>query len=440
MRSLLPLYSLQLGDARETLRRQLHSQRLVAVTMALSGSTNIIIVSAVFTALAVVFALLRFRARDKQHAPLLADDYLIAVAALTIIGVLCRVYGECCSRSVPPPEKIPKDGSLTIATEIAAVQGHLGDHIPLDSNSVPQYDPESLLSLNKGSTRYGMRILALFYELSVANEYWLGQTVYASELLGYFPLTLTKISILLFYRRIFRGQKFSAITIALMVLSGAWGVSFFFATLFNCFPISYAWTSPNGTPEFEAHCYDPNPMFYGSAVSNMIVDIFILLIPAPNVWKLNIPRKRKIAVLGIFLLGAFVVGITAIRVSVFVNTGSKIGTDYDITYNLGGVIYWSQLEIAIAIICGCLPTLHVILVDSTIRRLFKSATSKVSLLISGQRSDTSEEPGLSGPSRLLRDEKSASSIPRDLETCEEVRLESFELSELRPDTTTRSRV
>ncbi|KAI1818235.1 hypothetical protein GGS20DRAFT_581654 [Poronia punctata] len=294
--------------------------------MAVPGSTNIIIISVVFTSLAVIFVLLRFRARMRQKAPYLADDHLIAVAA----------------------------------------------------------------------------------------------TVFASEVLGYPPLTCTKLSILFFYRRVFLGKRFALVTLTLLILSSVWGVAFFFATLFTCYPVSYAWTTNEGTPEFDAHCYNPVPMFYGSAVSNMIMDIFILIIPAPMVWRLVLPTRQKMAIIGIFLLGAFVVGITAIRVSVFVDTGSNDDRDYDITYNLGGVIYWSQLETAIAIICACLPTLHIILVDSRLTRLCRDVVSKISLLTSSssRRSQQSE------PSYSLRGKKSASSIPGGMETGGGIRLGS----------------
>ncbi|KAI0445058.1 hypothetical protein F4803DRAFT_548469 [Xylaria telfairii] len=317
--------------------------------MAVAGSTNIIIVTVVFTSLAVVFVLLRFQARIQQRAPFLADDFLIAIAV----------------------------------------------------------------------------VFSLAYMVNVI--YCFNQTLYVSEILGYFPLTLTKVSILLFYRRIFRGQVFSTITVHLIVLSVLWGVSFFFATLFICIPTHYSWTATQGTPDFAAHCYDPSPMFYGSAVSNMIVDILILLIPAPMVWKLNMSKRQKIAVVGIFLLGAFVVGITAIRVSVFFHTGPKLGTDYDITYNIGGVIYWSQLETAIAIICGCLPTLRIILVDPPIKRFFKNVTNKGSLILSSQRLIHSQQQSLPEPNHILRDMNSTSSLPHVLESCEEMRLESLEL-------------
>lgn len=87
------------------------------------------------------------------------------------------------------------------------------------------------------------------------------------------------------------------------VISGIaiiWGISFFFATLFECYPIHQVWTTFEGQPR---HCYDHAPMFYASAVTNMITDIAILTIPLPMIWKLQMPTQQKIAVSGIFLLG-----------------------------------------------------------------------------------------------------------------------------------------
>lgn len=80
-----------------------------------------------------------------------------------------------------------------------------------------------------------------------------------------------------------------------------WGISFFFATLFECYPIHEVWTTFYGQPR---HCYVYLPMFYATAVTNMVTDLCILTIPLPMIWKLQMPTQQKIAVSGMFLLGA----------------------------------------------------------------------------------------------------------------------------------------
>ncbi|KAI1118709.1 hypothetical protein F5Y14DRAFT_397364 [Nemania sp. NC0429] len=344
--------------------------------MAVSDSTSIIIVTAVFAGLAVLFVLLRLRARKKQHAAYLADDYLIVLSVIFCLGYSANVI-------------------------VAAALGHLGDHIRRDSNGAVDPDPKSLFILS--------------------------QTLYVSEIFGYFPLTTAKLSILFFYRRIFgvQGKLFPIISLLLIVLSCLWGISFFFATLFICYPIHYSWTSAYGSPEFEAHCYNPAAMFYASAISNLIVDVFILLIPTPMVWPLEMPRKQKIAVVGIFLLGGFVVAITAIRVWVFLYTGPKVEETQDITYGFGGVIRWSQLEICIAIICACLPTLRVIFIDTSLRGAFRGLATKVSTFASSKISLLGDKTRTSEANTSLRNKNSINSLPQVSESGEEIHMHSI---------------
>jgi len=105
------------------------------------------------------------------------------------------------------------------------------------------------------------------------------QTEFACQLLSLGALTFTKLSILLFYHRIFRNQIFHKLIWVLGVMVVVWGISFFFATLFECYPISQVWTTFYGQPR---KCYDYLPMFFATVITNMIMDIMILTIPWPR--------------------------------------------------------------------------------------------------------------------------------------------------------------
>lgn len=130
------------------------------------------------------------------------------------------------------------------------------------------------------------------------------QTEFATQLLSVLSLVFTKLSIVVFYRRIFKGKVFSIISTTLLVAVAAWGVAFFFATLFECMPIPMVWKTLFGTPEHQAVCYNYLPMFWATAISNMIMDTAILALPIPFVWRLHMPLRQKIGVSAIFLLGA----------------------------------------------------------------------------------------------------------------------------------------
>lgn len=116
------------------------------------------------------------------------------------------------------------------------------------------------------------------------------------------PISLAKCSLLFFYRRIFRGTTFSYITWATIGLATTWGVSFFFALLFQCNPISayirYGQKAPG------LRCINPYQLYYSLSISDVLIDIIILIIPIPFVWRLHMKPSQKAAVSGIFALGS----------------------------------------------------------------------------------------------------------------------------------------
>ena len=111
-----------------------------------------------------------------------------------------------------------------------------------------------------------------------------------------------KLCLLYFYRRVFSGAAFSVVTITTIILVVIWGVSFFFSTLFDCTPINLSLNLPPGNPE--VYCINQTANFWGLSISDVLVDLIILVIPFPFLWKLQMSTKHKLGVSSIFLLGA----------------------------------------------------------------------------------------------------------------------------------------
>ncbi|KAI0190560.1 hypothetical protein F4808DRAFT_444494 [Astrocystis sublimbata] len=121
-------------------------------------------------------------------------------------------------------------------------------------------------------------------------------------------------------------------------------------------------------------------MFIATAISNTLVDIAILCVPLPIVWRLKITTKQKIAVSGVFLLGAFVVGISIARVYFFYQSTPSFENALDITVNVAPTLYWTQLEASIAVICACLPTLGPLFAHFSPQAILDVLVSKFTLL------------------------------------------------------------
>lgn len=128
------------------------------------------------------------------------------------------------------------------------------------------------------------------------------KTKFVSQILGILGLCFTKLSMLFFFRRIFSTRLFRKINDALIAITFIWGTSFFFVIVFQCAPVSVVWTEL----EMFAYtkCIKPDSAFFGIAVSDLLLDVLICILPIPQLWSLQMPLRRKFAVAGLFLLGS----------------------------------------------------------------------------------------------------------------------------------------
>lgn len=195
-----------------------------------------------------------------------------------------------------------------------------------------------------------------------AAKVW-AQGLLVSELAYTISQVAVKLSTLHFYWRLFSAEK--AIRIPIYVMTGVvmcWGVALFFVSIFTCVPTRAAWERldpVNPMPQSEYTCgVDENKFFIGNSVPTIITDALIVAMPAPYVWRLQLRRSQKIAIIGIFFLGAFVTVISMVRFSFIMHVNLK---SPDITWNFSDSIIWTNAEGNIAVICCCLPSLKPIL-------------------------------------------------------------------------------
>lgn len=110
---------------------------------------------------------------------------------------------------------------------------------------------------------------------------------------------MVKLSVLLLYRRIF------PLTWPLWIcafLSVGYAIAVSVTISVACQPTSYFWTQ--WAEPLGGKCVVDLQAFYiWNGFANLMTDVIILCVPLPIIWKLQMPRKQKIAVCGIFLLG-----------------------------------------------------------------------------------------------------------------------------------------
>lgn len=94
-------------------------------------------------------------------------------------------------------------------------------------------------------------------------------------------LATIKLSILFFYRRIFRGRAFDIASWFLIGVVGVWVVTFFIAILAACGTSIAANFQTLG--DLKTECVDTFEILIALAVSDVAVDLAILIMPIPLV-------------------------------------------------------------------------------------------------------------------------------------------------------------
>jgi hypothetical protein len=124
---------------------------------------------------------------------------------------------------------------------------------------------------------------------------------YWEELLYTLTLGFIKASILFFYLRIFPGQGIRIRVYVLMGLSFVFVSVYSLVLAFQCNPIRGAWLSWTGL--HEAKCMRISLIGWSGAVVNIVMDCATILVPVPELFRLNMKWRKKIEILLMFTVG-----------------------------------------------------------------------------------------------------------------------------------------
>ncbi|KEY74717.1 hypothetical protein S7711_05466 [Stachybotrys chartarum IBT 7711] len=174
------------------------------------------------------------------------------------------------------------------------------------------------------------------------------QTTYAFVIVYISCISATKVSIMLFYRRMFGTNLVWHVVFALAVLHWA---EVTVTWLAGCRPVSYYWRQYTD-PDAVGECIDAPVFYLANGCIGLVVDVAILLVPIPTVYKLKMALSQKIMVCGILLLGSFVCVASAVRIVMMY----RLVNAADFTWAMSNVFIWSCCEPFVGIVCACLPT------------------------------------------------------------------------------------
>ncbi|KAF5020318.1 hypothetical protein F66182_7694 [Fusarium sp. NRRL 66182] len=183
----------------------------------------------------------------------------------------------------------------------------------------------------------------------VDANYTTKKYLFIIEHLYAFALFFAKISILLFYWRMFRVANIQIAVSFLLTCSVLWILVRMFLTTFHCYPVQAFW-DPN-IKEFTC-AIKSSAFFFGTVLAHVIIDVGILILPVVQIQKLQLPVMQKFAIILMFMFGILVcvAGIVIVSVSTTFDNSSD-----DMTWQLSPVIIWASVEVHLVTISSTFP-------------------------------------------------------------------------------------
>lgn len=116
------------------------------------------------------------------------------------------------------------------------------------------------------------------------------------EFLWAVSLSLSKVSILLLYCRLFRGSYVVLTARLLVVVIVAWAVATVLSGLFICKSVSPGWTPDQ--------CGEQVTLYFSiTGAINMGTDVMVLILPLLHIYRLRLPKTTKLGLAVVMNLG-----------------------------------------------------------------------------------------------------------------------------------------
>ncbi|KUI67586.1 hypothetical protein VM1G_02813 [Cytospora mali] len=204
----------------------------------------------------------------------------------------------------------------------------------------------------------------------------------AWDILSTISLACIKLSALFFYRRIFcvglRTQWFNIASFVTIMIVVIWLIVFQFLTGFQCGThFSALW---DGT--YTEYCTISFPFLYVLAVSDFLLDIWILALPIPRIIQLQASIQRKVAIIGVFLLAFIGLGASITRMVNYIQIedgGPLYFIYHDEEEAVTRAFFFTMLEIGISLVAVNLPSLWLLFTSISPEKVARSIRSVLSL-------------------------------------------------------------
>ncbi|KAE8154233.1 hypothetical protein BDV25DRAFT_136158 [Aspergillus avenaceus] len=296
---------------------------------------TIIAVDVLLIVLTTAFTTLRFYSRQLRKGTLFPEDYLYLVALVFFHG-LCWV---------------------SIAINVKGFAHHIWDLDPQQTTTV----------LKVGVTLY----TDFMPKLTTRRNH---QMTFASSVLYAVSLGLVKISICWSVARIFSTPRTVLGAYVLMAITALWVVANITISFVVCRPVGMNWgdLTPDG------HCGNLMVSYTILSIFDLVVDLFILILPIPTLWSLGMPTATRVGLILVFSFGVLTMVFGAIRPAALLRVQEP-----DVLYTGAMGHLWTVVENGVAlIVCS----------SALLRPVFDRATSTLPSLTKKPSTKSTAQP------------------------------------------------
>jgi len=178
----------------------------------------------------------------------------------------------------------------------------------------------------------------------------IGLVLYTSTIWG------IKISALLMYARLFFiSKRFVMVLRITGAISTIWWIIMAIYPWTFCDPIA-----KNVDPMLPGICWENRAWYFASCFINAFLDLAVLVLPIPVIWRTRMTRHKKLAVTMVLLLGYCSAFLSFARfIVIMINPDIlSVNPPADPSWDLVPLLYLSMLEGPIAILALCGPAIH----------------------------------------------------------------------------------